>query len=163
MSWINKAFLLKGLKKLIFIHNIPDSKGHKPEFGKTNTLEDLGTDLLALIDSNTNKPTSGPVRDGPTRSRPPVFIPAAPTTERAEKKGPLHDDTQSLTQLEKQAEQEVDYIADKKKGKGKNIVSLVSHFSLLWPIQLKFLFSFIVKQQSLNTGLKIKIPGMLLS
>lgn len=120
----------KGLKKLIFIHNIRDSKGHKAEFGKTSTLEDLGTDLLALIDSNTNKPTSGPVRDGPTRSRPPVFIPATPTTERAEKKGPLHDDTQSLTELEKQAEQEVDSIANKKK----------------------------VKQQTLNTGLKIKIP-----
>ena len=140
MSWINKAFLLKGLKKLIFIHNIRDSKGHKPEFEKTSTLEDLGTDLLALIDSNTNKPTSGPVRDGPTRSRPPVFIPATPTNERAEKKGPLHDDTQSLTELEKQAEQEVDSIANKKKGKVKNIVSLASHFSLLWPIQLNCLF-----------------------
>ena len=140
MSWINKAFVFKGVKKLIFIHNIPDSKGHKPEFGKASTLEDLGTDLLALIDSNTNKPTSGPVRDGPTRSRPPVFIPAAPTTERAEKKEPLHDDTQSLTELEKQAEQEVDYISNKKKGRVKNLVSLVSHFSDLQPIQLKFPF-----------------------
>lgn len=140
MSWINKAFSLKGLKKLIFIHNIRDSKGHKPEFGKTSTLEDLGTDLLALIDSNSNKPTSGPVRDGPTRSRPPVFIPAAPTTERAEKKGPLHDDTQSLTELEKQAEQEVDSIANKKKGKVKNIVSLVSHFQSFMTHSTKFSF-----------------------
>ena len=74
--------------------------------------------MLALIDSSTKKPTSGPVHDGPTRTRPLVLTPAAPTTQKAEKKQPVQDDTNSLTELEKQAEQEVNFMT-KNKEKGR--------------------------------------------
>lgn len=117
MSITPTFFEILGVKKLIFIHNIPESHGSK-NVGKTSSLEDLGTDLLALIESS--KPTSGPVHDGPTRARPLELTPAAPTTQRAQKKQPMEDDTNSLTELEKQAEQEVNYIT---KNKGKGIVS----------------------------------------
>lgn len=107
----------EGVKKLIFIHDIPVSDSGK-QSDKTNSLEDLGTDLLALIDSSTKKPTSGPGHDGPSRTRPLAFTPAAPTTQKAQKKQPVQDDTNSLTELEKQAEQEVNFMT-KNNGKGR--------------------------------------------
>lgn len=97
------SLLTTGVKKLIFIHDVPES-------GKTGGLEDLGTDLLALIESN--KPTSRPSANGPTRSRPLALKPAAPTTQKAQKKEPIQDDTNSLTELEKQAEQEVNFMTN---------------------------------------------------
>ena len=79
--------------------------------------------MLALIESN--KPTSGPTANGPTRSRPLALTPAAPTTQKAQKKEPIQDDTNSLTELEKQAEQEVNFMTN---NKDKGIVFL--HFKL---------------------------------
>lgn len=74
--------------------------------------------MLALIESNKPTATSVSASDGPTRTKPLTLTPAAPTTQRAQKKQPVQDDTNSLTELEKQAEQEVNFMT-KKKGKGR--------------------------------------------
>lgn len=103
-----KASKRKGVKKLIFIHKFPESDGNKSS--KSNSLEDLGTDLLALIESN--KPSPAP------SASPLSPKPASPSTQAAQKKEPVEDDTPSLTALEKQAEMEVNFLS-KKKEKGK--------------------------------------------
>lgn len=118
-----KANKRKGVKKLIYIHKFPESGGSKQP-GKANSLADLGTDLLALVE--TDKPNSTPVSPKPVTPKP-----APPSTQDAQKKQPIQDDTPSLTELEKQAEMEVNFLT-KKKDKG--------------------------KQNVLNPGLKIKIP-----
>ena len=79
-------------------------------------MEDLGTDLLALVESN--KPKFGLASAGPFFARHPTLTPAAPTTQKAQKKQPVEDDTTSLTELEKQVEQEVNFMT-KNRGKGK--------------------------------------------
>ena len=71
--------------------------------------------MLALIESN--KPNSGSASAGATLARHPTHTPAAPTTQKAQKKEPVEDDTTSLTELEKQAEQEVNFMT-KNRGKG---------------------------------------------
>ena len=98
-----------GVKKLIYIHKFPESGGNKQP-GKANSLADLGTDLLALVE--TDKPNSAPVSPKPMTPKP-----APPSTQDAEKKHPMQDDTTSLTELEKQAEMEVNFLT-KKKDKG---------------------------------------------
>lgn len=78
--------------------------------------------MLALIESNKPTATSVSASDGPTRTKPLTLTPAAPTTQRAQKKQPAQDDTNSLTELEKQAEQEVNFMT-KKKGKGRFLLT----------------------------------------
>ena len=77
--------------------------------------------MLALIESN--KPTAGPSQGEPTRTRPLTLKPATPTTQSAYKKAPLQDDTKSLTELEKQAEQEVNFMSLKNRNKGEVLFS----------------------------------------
>jgi len=98
-----------GVKKLIYIHKFPESGGNKQP-GKANSLADLGTDLLALVE--TDKPNSAPASPKPMTPKP-----APPSTQDAQKKQPMQDDTTSLTELEKQAEMEVNFLT-KKKDKG---------------------------------------------
>lgn len=98
-----------GVKKLIYIHKFPEPGGSKQP-GKANSLADLGTDLLALVE--TDKPNSVPVSPKPVTPKP-----APPSTQDAQKKQPIQDDTPSLTELEKQAEMEVNFLT-KKKDKG---------------------------------------------
>lgn len=102
---------ITGVKKLIYIHKFPDADGSKPS-GKSNTLADLGTDLLALVESDKPSPTSA-------SPKPPLPKPATPSTQAAQKKTPVEDDTPSLTELEKQAEMEVNSLTKKKKDKGR--------------------------------------------
>lgn len=104
MSWF-----ITGVKKLIYIHKFPEPGGNKQP-GKANSLADLGTDLLALVE--TDKPNSAPVSPKPV-----IPKPAPPSTQDAQKKQPIQDDTPSLTELEKQAEMEVNFLT-KKKDKG---------------------------------------------
>lgn len=100
---------ITGVKKLIYIHKFPEPGGNKQP-GKANSLADLGTDLLALVE--TDKPNSVPVSPKPVTPKP-----APPSTQDAQKKQPIQDDTPSLTELEKQAEMEVNFLT-KKKDKG---------------------------------------------
>lgn len=100
---------ITGVKKLIYIHKFPEPGGSKQP-GKANSLADLGTDLLALVE--TDKPNSAPVSPKPVTPKP-----APPSTQDAQKKQPIQDDTPSLTELEKQAEMEVNFLT-KKKDKG---------------------------------------------
>ena len=97
---------ITGVKKLIYIHKFPESGGSKQP-GKTNSLADLGTDLLALVE--TDKPNSVPASPKPVTPKP-----APPSTQDAQKKQPIQDDTSSLTELEKQAEMEVNFLTNKK-------------------------------------------------
>lgn len=97
---------ITGVKKLIYIHKFPDGDGSK-QTGKTNSLADLGTDLLALVESDKPSPT-------PARPKLQTPKPAPPSTQDAQKKAPIEDDTSSLTELEKQAEMEVNSLTRKK-------------------------------------------------
>ena len=104
-------FCITGVKKLIYIHKFNEADGSK-QSGKTNSLADLGTDLLALVESDKPSPT-------PASPKPLTPKPAAPLTQDAQKKAPVEDDTLSLTELEKQAEMEVNSLTTKKKDKGR--------------------------------------------
>lgn len=108
MKMLLSSFIT-GVKKLIYIHKFPEADGGKQP-GKANSLADLGTDLLALVE--TDKPASAAVSPKPVTPKP-----APPSTQDAQKKQPMQDDTSSLTELEKQAEMEVNFLT-KKKDKG---------------------------------------------
>ena len=103
---IPMSSFITGVKKLIYIHKFPEPGGNKQP-GKPNSLADLGTDLLALVE--TDKPNSAPVSPKPV-----IPKPAPPSTQDAQKKQPIQDDTPSLTELEKQAEMEVNFLTTKK-------------------------------------------------
>lgn len=131
---LNENFIsfYTGVKKLIYIHKFPEPGGSKQP-GKANSLADLGTDLLALVE--TDKPNSAPLSPKPVTPKP-----APPSTQDAQKKQPIQDDTPSLTELEKQAEMEVNFLT-KKKDKGMVwfadlLVSITVFVALLYHFEL---------------------------
>ena len=108
------------MKKLIFIHNFPDSSSAKSKTlsGKIKSLENLGTDLLELIE--TDKTGTAPAKSKNKNSLqipPPARGPQTPATKIG-----AQDDTPSLTELEKQAEQEVNFLT-KNSPNGENVLN----------------------------------------
>jgi uncharacterized membrane protein YukC len=93
---------VKGSKKLIFIHKFPQSNSNSDVTGKKkgDSIGELGTELLELIEDDGQDTRQKPARHNEQ------------TTNTDD------DDTQLLTELEKQAEQEVNSLTIKSpKGK----------------------------------------------
>ena len=79
------CYIFLGFKKLIFIHQFPD-EASKDSSGKEESLDHISTDLLELIEPGKEEKTN---------------------KVHSSKLSGRNDDTKSLTELEKQAEEEV--------------------------------------------------------